>query len=280
MRIYFISAVMTVSAVCGVCMNAWAHENNDTPTSQQSDKLIVYYSQTGATKEVAWLINEFLNADVQGLYPNDPYPDDYDATIKRWRQEMEEGKRVEINNPLAVDPQDYEIIFLGFPIWGGSYPPPVATFLEDYSLKGKKIVTFATFGSGGLESATADVAKAQPESDVKAGYGVRNIRVDKARDEIRRFLIEEGYIDGEIDPLPSYGINHKVTAEEKAIFEAACSGYRFPLGTPVEAAVRNYNGTSDYRFKVETQSPSGVGTAEVYVLVEQGEAPVFTKVVR
>lgn len=280
MRKYFISAVMAVSAVCGVSMNAWAQETNDAPTSQQSDKLIVYYSQTGATKEVAWLINEFLNADVQGLYPNEPYPDDYDATIKRWRQEMEEGKRVEINNPLAVDPQDYEIIFLGFPIWGGSYPPPVSTFLEDYSLKGKKIVTFATFGSGGLESATADVAKAQPEADVKAGYGVRNIRVDKARDEIRRFLIEEGYIDGEITPLPSYGINHKVTAEEKAIFEAACAGYRFPLGTPLEAAVRNYDGTSDYRFKVETQLPSGVGTAEVYVLVEPGEAPVFTKVVR
>lgn len=276
---YFISAAMAVSALCVGSTNVAAQET-DQPSDLQSDKLIVYYSQTDATKDLAWILNEFINADVQGLYPDEPYPDYYDATVKRWLKEKEKGKRIEINNPLAVEPEDYDIIFLGFPIWGGSYPPPVATFLEDYSLKGKKVVTFATFGSGGLETATADVSNAQPEADVKAGFGVRNIRVDKAREEIRRFLIEEGYIDRDIAPLPSYGVKHVVTDEEKTIFDAACSGYKFPLGTPVEVAVRNYDGTADYRFDVETQTPNGRGLAVVYVLVEPGEAPVFTKVVR
>ena len=280
MKKYLISAAVAVSAICGGNANVRAQEVNDPSEDWQSDKLIVYYSQTGATKEVAAILSEFLYADVQGLYPEEPYPDDYDATVKRWLQEKEEGKRVEINNPLAVDLEDYDIIFLGFPVWGGSYPPPIATFLEDYSLKGKKIVTFVTFGSGGLETATADVAKAQPDADVKAGYGVRNIRLDKARDEIRRFLIEEGYMDGEITPLPSFGAKHKVTADEKAIFEAACAGYKFPLGTPVEAAVRNYDGTTEYRFDVATQTPTGAGSAVVYVLAEPNEPPVFTKVVR
>ena len=112
----------------------------------------------------------------------------------------------------------------------------MATFLADNSLAGKTVVTFATFGSGGLDSATADVAASHPDATVIMGYGVRNARIKKAPAEITRFLIESGYVEGEIAPLPEYGKTVPVTEEDIAVFDAACGDYQFPLGTPVTVA--------------------------------------------
>lgn len=157
----------------------------------------------------------------------------------------------------------------------------MATFLADNSLAGKKVVTFTTFGSGGIESATADVAKVQPDATVIKGYGVRNVRIGKAATEIRRFLIENGYVEGEIAPLPEYGELMPVTEEDIAVFDAACGNYQFPLGTPVTVAKRSYDGTEDYRFDVKSQTPEGSEASSIiYVVVPQDGTPEFTRVVR
>ena len=155
------------------------------------------------------------------------------------------------------------------------------TFLADNSLAGKTVVTFATFGSGGIDSATADVAAAQPDATVVKGYGVRNARVEKAAAEITRFLIEGGYIEGEIAPLPEYGEAVSVTEEDIAVFGAACGDYQFPLGTPVTVSKRSYDGTDDYRYDVKLQAPDGrEASSIVYVVVPLGGSPEFTQVVR
>ncbi|MCH5319821.1 MAG: hypothetical protein J1E38_08970 [Paramuribaculum sp.] len=241
---------------------------------------MLYYSQTGATKAVAEEIGKQLEAEVVAIEAEEPYDGDYPATIERWRQEKEAGVKVGIK-PLPVNPEDYETIFLGFPVWGGTVASPVATFLADNSLKGKKIVTFATFGSGGLESSTADVAAAQPEAEVVKGYGVRNALVAKAPAEIERFLIENGFKEGTVTVLPDYGENEPVNEGEIEIFNQACGDYQFPLGTPVSVEKRSYEGIDDYKFTVKSQTPDGnETTATIYVVVAEGETPVFTRVVR
>ena len=221
-----------------------------------------------------------LGADIACIEAVEAYNADYAATVARWRQEREEGVKVAIQ-PLEVDFDQYDTIFLGFPIWGGTCASPMATFLGDNSLAGKTVVTFATFGSGGIDSATADVADAQPDATVVKGYGVRNARIEKAPAEITRFLIENGYVEGEIAPLPEYGEAVPVTEEDVAVFDAACGDYQFPLGTPVTVAKRSYNGTADYRFDVKSQTPDGIETSStIYVVVPQDGMPEFTQVVR
>ena len=252
--------------------------------SESADKkngtLILYYSQTGTTKTLAEELQSLTGADIARIEAVDPYDEDYAATVERWRNEREEGVKVAIE-PLTVDLASYDTLFLAFPVWGGSVASPVETFLTDNSLAGKTVVTFATFGSGGIGSATADVAAAQPDATVIQGFGIRNARIEKVAAEIERFLIENGYTEGEVTPLPQYGESAPVTEHDVAVFDAACGDYPFPLGTPVTVARRSYDGTEDYRFEVKSQTPDGSEAAStIYVVVPPEGAPQFTQVVR
>ena len=265
----FAAAALMIAALCGCSTSA-----------EKTKTLVLYYSQTGATKAVAEELQNQLGADIACIEAVEPYDADYAATVARWRQELEAGVKVAIQ-ALTVNLDQYDTIFLGFPVWGGTVASPVATFLADNSLAGKTVVTFATFGSGGLDSATADVAAAQPDATVVKGYGVRNARVEKAPAEITRLLLEVGYIEGEIASLPEYGEALLVTEEDIAVFDAACGEYQFPLGTPVTVAKRSYDGTEDYRFDVKSQTPDGrESSSTIYVVVPQGGKPEFTQVVR
>lgn len=247
---------------------------------EKTKTLVLYYSQTGTTRQVANEIQKQLGADIDSIVPVESYGYDYDATIERWRNEREDSIKVAIK-PLTRNVNDYDTIYLGFPIWGGTYASPVATWLVDNKLEGKTVITFATFGSGGIEPATTEVAAEEPASKVMEGYGVRAARIAKSPAEIHRFLIENGYKTGELTKLPAYGEIEPVTPEEMKVFDQACGDYRFPLGTPVSVAKRTYDGITDYKFNVKSQAPDGSESSSViYVTVGPDEKPEFTRVVR
>ena len=254
------------------------------PTTVPTDSIvIVYYSQTGNTRLVADAIKEHLGEiATYEIVPVEPYDADYEATVERWKTERDSGIVVAIE-PLDIEWDNYSTVFLGFPIWGGTYASPVATFLKENDLAGKKIVTFATFGSGGLDNATLDVATAQPQAEVFEGYGVRASRVGSAFDELDRFLIGNNYKEGILEPLGDY--SEPTICNEEAIeaFNAACADYRYPLGTPVTVAQRETPWGTDFRFEVESVKPDGTKSAStIYVIKgkEEGAKPEFTKVVR
>lgn len=270
--------IIALTAVCALC--ACVNKSTNASSVETDNKvLVLYYSQTGATKTIAEELQSRLNCDIAALEAVVPYDGDYDATIQRWMKERD--SILPELKPLARDIADYDTIFLGFPIWGGSYALPMKTFLANNKLDGKVVVTFATFGSGGIVNATTDVATAQPNATVIKGYGVRNARISKAPAEIERFLIEGGYISGEIDALPDYSEAIPVTETETKVFNDACSSYKFPLGTPTRVATRKTDTGIDYRFDVKSQTPDGAeSTSTIYVTVENGQAPEFTEVVR
>jgi flavodoxin len=277
-----IIAMMAGAAVALTGCTAKTASNAEQEAAPKEKVLVLYYSQTGTTKIVAEELQRQLGADIAAVEAVDPYPEDYDATIERWKSELDKGVKPEIK-PVEVNLGDYDTIFLGFPVWGGTYALPMATFVEQNAeqLKGKKIVAFATYGSGGLDSSTADLEKALPESTVVKGYGVRTIRVKKAREEINRFLIENGYKEGTIDPLPEYSEQAPVTDEETAIFNKACGDYKFPLGTPETVGKRVTATSTDYKFTAAAKQFDGTpATFTIYVTVEQGADPVFTLVER
>lgn len=272
--------ILLALAAILLCSYACKSSKADGGETSDAKTIVVYFSQTGATKVVAEEIQKQLGCDIAAIEAEQPYDGDYSATIARWMQESKDSVKVALK-PLGANLDEYDTIFLGFPIWGGTYALPMAAFLADNSLEGKKVVTFATFGSGGIDKATLDVAVALPKADVKEGYGIRNARVSKAPAEITRFLTENGFVEGEIDPLPDFSEPAPVSDDEAAIFHAACDNYQFPLGTPVSAASRKTPDGTEYEFGVKSTAPDGSETnAIIYVLAQEGETPEFTKVVR
>ena len=244
--------------------------------------LIVYYSQTGVTQQVAQLMQQQLGADIERIEAVIPYDGTYNETIERSRRERKEKVLPEIK-PLKVNVKDYDIIFLGYPIWFGTYALPMKTFIKYNSLAGKTLVPFCTFGSGGLASSLADLAKDQPMATVKKGYGVRTARVKAAAKEVERFLIENGFKAGKVKHLPDYGKQKPVTEADKAVFDAACANYQYPLGTPLTVGKRKTKDSRDYKFTVKSRGMNDEeATSIIYVTVgkAKGSKPEFTEVVR
>ena len=101
--------------------------------------------------------------------------------------------------------------------------------------------------------------------------------------ELDRFLKENGYKKGAITKLPEYSEQKPLTDDERAIFDAACSGYQFPLGTPQTVGKRNTPDGTDYKYTVKSRGMNGAeATSTIYVTKSnaEGAKPEFTEVVR
>lgn len=132
--------------------------SNKSETKENSimDKkvLVAYFSATGTTKNIAQKLAKTMNMDIYEIEPKNPYTKaDLDWTDKNSRSSVEmnnRNSRPEIKKddfPIS----DYDIIFLGFPIWWGSAPTIVNTFLEQHDFSNKKIILFATSGGSSLD---------------------------------------------------------------------------------------------------------------------------------
>ena len=252
-------------------------------TSLAQKKLVLYFSESGSTKAVAEELQKQLGADIESILPEVPYSGNFQETMQRNQRETQSGTLPKIK-PIKAKIADYDIIFLGYPIWGGTYASPIASLLKEQDFADKKVVPFCTFGSGGLNTSADALKKALPKAKIQAGYGVRAARVAAAAKELDRFLKENGYKKGSVKPLLAYSEQKPVTDAEKAIFEAACSSYQFPLGTPETCGKRITDDSIDYEFKVKSQGFGGGGaqTSTIYVTMgkEAGAKPEFTQVVR
>ena len=133
---------------------ALAVQNMNRPKPMKPDKtLVVYFSATGNTKRVARNLAKAVGADIYEIRPVKPYT----SADLNWQNEKSrssiEMKDKEARPQIVSDnfsPEKYNAIFLGFPIWWGTAPKIIYTFLEKYDFSNKKIIIFATSGSSGL----------------------------------------------------------------------------------------------------------------------------------
>lgn len=251
----------------------------------QKKVLVLYYSQTSNTKTLAQEIATRMGADIEEIVPVMPYDGDFKSTIDRCMEEREEGIIPEIK-PIAADINQYDLIFIGYPVWFGTFAPPVCTFLNQVDLSGKKVVPFCTFGSGGLDSSVKDLAEKQPKAEILPGYGVRAARMAAIPQEVDQFLKANGFIEGDFTKLDEFPEQQPVNEEESAIFDAAVKDYEMIHAQAKTVASRTIPGGTEYLFTA-INLPRGNGQPEppssemkVYVTVLEGEAPVFTQVVR
>lgn len=118
-----------------------------------SRKLVVYFSASGVTAGVAQILSETIGADLFAIEPEIPYTKE----DLNWMDKTSRSS-VEMNNPASRpaiakkrdNMDDYDTIFVGFPIWWYVAPTIINTFLESYDLTGKTIIPFATSGGSGM----------------------------------------------------------------------------------------------------------------------------------
>jgi len=255
-------------------MTACTSTQKENQEEAGNHSLIVVYSQTGTTMKVAEQIQSLTGADLDTIKCVTPYDGDFGQTIARCQQEMADSVMPELL-PLQADLAKYDTIYLGYPIWFGTYAPPVAAFLAQADLKGKVVIPFCTFGSGGLNTSIANLAQAAPEATIAEGYGVRTLRIESADAEVEEFLVRAGIIAGEAAPLAEFSEIADVTPDQAEIFRVATSGYQFPLGNAVKEQHRERGEATEYCFETDQNT-------KIYVLDhhELRIAPEFTQVVR
>ena len=180
-----------MTAITAGCTNRQA-ENTNSQAEDTNRQLVLYYSETGSTKAVAEELQKQLGADIEAIECVNPYSGNFQETIQRSGQEREKGETPALKE-LKSNIADYDVIFLGYPIWFGTYAMPIATLVKEQDFAGKTIVPFCTFGSGGLNTSTDALKQALPKATIKNGYGVRAARVSAAKKELDRLLKENGY---------------------------------------------------------------------------------------
>ena len=173
---------------------------NTISAASQSKVLIAYFSRTGNeyglgnitkgnTAIIADIIAEQTDADLFEIKPVKPYPNDYKECTKIASQEKAHKMRPEIIGKVD-NFQDYDVIFIGYPIWYGDMPMAVYTFIESYDFSGKKIIPFCTHGGSGLSSTDQALTLACPNAEILRGFEIRGATAQNHTEEAKAKVLE------------------------------------------------------------------------------------------
>jgi flavodoxin len=163
--------------------------------------LIAYYSRKGQnyvsgrivelaignTEIVANMIQEITGGDTFHIESVKPYPKDYTETTEVAKDELRANARPELKD-YVDDMNSYDIIFLGYPNWWGTFLMPVFTFLEEYDFSGKTIIPFCTHEGSGLGRSEKDIAKLCPEATVLKGIAIHGTSAGSAKNSVAKWL--------------------------------------------------------------------------------------------
>ena len=141
-----------------------------------SKRLVAYFSASGTTAKLAKNLATAAGADLHEIVPAIPYqPADLNWMDKKARSTIEmkdPGSRPQISGKVD-NMDDYDVIFLGFPIWWYVAPTIINTFLEQYDLSGKKIILFATSGGSGFGMTVKKLQDSCPGAELSEGRVMR-----------------------------------------------------------------------------------------------------------
>lgn len=153
-----------------------------------SNKLIAYFSVTGNTAALAMRLAEAAGADLHEIEPEIPYviPNDLNWSDKTSRTTLE---MTNLDSRPAIKETDakienYDTVFVGFPIWWWISPTIINTFLEKYDFTGKKVILFATSGGSGFGKAIENLQKSCPGTQIIEG---EVFKTDVSFEELKSF---------------------------------------------------------------------------------------------
>jgi flavodoxin len=166
-----------------------------------SKSLIAYFSRKGNnyvgssivnlpignTEVIAKKIQELTGSNIFKINTLRSYPEDYTETTNEAREEKMENARPELTE-IMDEMDSYDVIYIGYPIWWGTMPMAVFTFLESYDFSGKTIVPYCTHEGSGMGSSERDIKKLCPNARVLSGLAIRGGSVERADKDVANWL--------------------------------------------------------------------------------------------
>ena len=157
--------LVSLMAIVAMCTTVYAQKGED-------KVLVAYFSATGTTEDVAEKIAAVTGGELHEIAPEQAYTDadlDWNNRQSRSSVEMNDLKSRPALKEKKANIADYDVVYIGFPIWWGVAPHIVNTFIESHDLKGKTLIPFATSGGSGISQAVAALRKAYPELNWQDG---------------------------------------------------------------------------------------------------------------
>ena len=163
--------VIMLAVLLAISLSACS-QSNKKEGKQMKKVLVAYFSASGVTKGVAQQLADVAGADLREIKPEKPYTDaDLDWRDKQSRSSVEmqdKSSRPAITDKIQ-NMQDYEVVYVGFPIWWYTCPTIINTFMEAYDFKGKTVIPFATSGGSSIKKACEDLKATYPDVNWKEG---------------------------------------------------------------------------------------------------------------
>lgn len=184
------SSNSTPAAAASTNANEGAKKVIDTVNGKKI--LIAYYSWGGNTKAVAEEIHKQVGCDFIPITPVTPYPEDYNATVDQAKLEQQGNARPAIKANVP-NMEQYDIVFIGYPNWWGSYPMLVATFVESYNFDNKVVLPFFTHGGGGIQRCESDLRKLLPNAQFGSSLCLSGSNASSCQGDVAAWLKKEGF---------------------------------------------------------------------------------------
>ena len=197
-----LTALMVVAGGCGgadaqktqATASASTQETKQQPQEADTMKkgtnshvLIAYYSLTGTTKQAAEAIQAATGGDLVFIEPADPYPQDHDPCLARQMADIRNNARPAVATQVKNMDQ-YDTIFVGYPIWYYQAPLIINTFLESYNLQGKRISPFCTSGGYPIDKSITILKDSAPQATWEQG-----LRVSGKNSDFTKWLAGLGF---------------------------------------------------------------------------------------
>lgn len=159
-------------------------ENPDTPGTDNKI-LVACFSWGGTTQRMAQEIVDQTGADLFQIDPVVPYPTDYTECTEVALEERDNNTRPAIVGEVE-NWEQYDVVFIGCPVWWHTAPMIIATFAESYDFEGKTVVPFCTYASTYRDETLARIVDLTPDADHLTGEGLTGGRINA--DNIRMWL--------------------------------------------------------------------------------------------
>lgn len=165
---------------------------NNMTRDEENSTVVIDGKVLGNTEYVATLISERTNSDLFRLEPVEAYPTKHQDLLRRAQEEMQNDVKPELKE--NIDISNYDVIFIGYPIWNADLPPIINTFLENNDFSGKAVIPFCTHGGSGLSRTPQTIKnKLNNATVITNGFEIYRTNMEDSPSEIEAWLNEVGF---------------------------------------------------------------------------------------
>lgn len=228
--------------------------------------LVLYFSATNNTEQVAKYISEITSSDILEIIPKDGYTNedlDYNNNNSRAnREQNDKNARPEISNNL--DLENYDVIYLGYPIWWGEEPRIILTLLDNYNLENKTIILFCTSGGSGIELSVSNIRNYNDKLNVLDG---KRFSPNSSKEEVITWINSLNINNNSNSKSAKLLINNKeysITLEDNETVDTLINNM------PLNLSMSNLNGNEfysylDFTLSTNSYNPGKINKGDIYL---------------